>query len=176
MDLSRDRLILELDRPQSRSGLSVEKRKKSCLAGNRTPAVQPVAIPTELSRLLCFHIAAESPNKVPMTCTIRGTTAIILPLTRRAWLQHNLHVNHKPALTSYFTAWISVTQHGRDACSSYTPRELTNYLARWLFSRRLWLRILNSRWLSSASTIFHTRFQDRETRFCQGVSQTDFPN
>jgi hypothetical protein len=31
---------------------AVEKRKKSCHAGNRTRVVQPVAIPSELSRLV----------------------------------------------------------------------------------------------------------------------------
>jgi hypothetical protein len=37
-----------------RVGLDSMKRK-SCTAGNRTPAVQPVAIPTEISRLLMFR-------------------------------------------------------------------------------------------------------------------------
>jgi hypothetical protein len=35
--------------PQSQSGRNVEEKNLSS-AGNRTPAVQPVAIPTELSR------------------------------------------------------------------------------------------------------------------------------
>jgi hypothetical protein len=43
-----------------RDGLDVvEKRKTSSPAGNRTPAVQPVAIPTELSRLLVFLIRSN---------------------------------------------------------------------------------------------------------------------
>jgi hypothetical protein len=39
---------------QSRSGRYGEK-KNLTPAGNRTPAVQPIAIPTGLSRLLCRH-------------------------------------------------------------------------------------------------------------------------
>jgi hypothetical protein len=39
-----------------RAGLDSVERKKSCAAGNRTRAFQPVAIPTEVSRLLVLKI------------------------------------------------------------------------------------------------------------------------
>jgi hypothetical protein len=42
---------------EPRAGLDdVENRKKLALAWNRTPAVHPVVIPTELSRILSLNM------------------------------------------------------------------------------------------------------------------------
>jgi hypothetical protein len=47
---------------------ALEKRKNSCPAGNRTPAVQPVSISTELFRLRLLYIRNLNVSKYTATC------------------------------------------------------------------------------------------------------------
>jgi hypothetical protein len=55
-----------------RASLDSMEKRKSCPTGNRTPAVQPVAIPNELSRLTNQNTEVQVFEDIKISCSIKS--------------------------------------------------------------------------------------------------------